>query len=80
VPELRQRFEALEEQFDLPAQPVPVQDLRRAKSDRIKGGKHHHILGILQRVSLQDLAFLGGSAAQPFFGAFDCLLGFPNCT
>jgi len=58
VAKLGQRLEPLEQQFDLPAQPIPVENLHRTKSKRSKGSKDDDVLGVLKGVWLQDLPFL----------------------
>jgi hypothetical protein len=80
VAKLGEGLKSLKGEFHLPANPVPVEDYRRTKSERIERGKDNDVFGILQRLRLEDLPVPGGVAPELFFCAFDRLLGFPDCT
>ena len=64
MPELRERFESLEHQFDLPARAVPVQHLGRTGVCFRECREDNHVLGELQGLRLQLPAPLGGLLAQ----------------
>ena len=51
MPQLGQRLEALEHQFDLPAQAIPLQHVRGGKGRVGKGRQDDHVLGEPQRVA-----------------------------
>jgi len=80
VAKLGEGLKALKGQFYLPADPVPLEDHSRTKSAWRKRRKDNDGFRILQRIGLADLPALGGVAAELFFRAFDCLLGFPDRT
>ena len=60
VPELGDGFEALEHQFDLPAQAVPFQHFRRREGLRRVGCEHDHLACEAQRLGLDLLALALG--------------------
>jgi hypothetical protein len=80
VTELGEGLKSLKGQFHLPANPIPVEDRSRTKGEWVERSKDKDIFGVLQGLGLEDLALLGGVAAELLFRAFDRFLGFPDCT
>ena len=71
-------FEALENQFDLPAQAIPIQDLPGAEFSFSYGGENQDISSIKQCISLQGDPLFIGLLSQLFAGAFGGLPAFSN--
>jgi hypothetical protein len=80
VAKLGEGLKSLKGQFYLPADPVPLEDKARTKSEALERRKDNNVFGIFQRLGLESLPVPGGVAAELFFRAFDRLFGFPDCT
>ena len=78
VPQFGDLFESFENQFDLPAEPIPFQHHSSWKSVFRPGSQYHHIFGINQGFRLQFCSLFAGFASEFFHGRSNRCLAFAN--